>query len=96
MMRRYCITTLLLYSVILCINIDAWSSLKRFRHLWQPNINRVNESLSLKRDPLNSLKGKLQSINFQNSAPSQGGREKRRKYKDYHALMSSSRFFLIC
>ncbi|XP_033186435.1 uncharacterized protein LOC117155010 isoform X2 [Bombus vancouverensis nearcticus] len=77
MMRRYCITTLLLYSVMLCINIDAWSSLKRFRHLWQPNINRVNESLSLKRDPLNSLKGKLQSINFQNSAPSQGGREKR-------------------
>ncbi|XP_043599019.1 uncharacterized protein LOC122574893 isoform X3 [Bombus pyrosoma] len=76
-MHRYCITTLLLYSAVLCINIDAWSSLKRFRHLWQPNINRVNESLSLKRDPLNSLKGKLQSINFQNSAPSQGGREKR-------------------
>ncbi|XP_050592219.1 uncharacterized protein LOC126923126 isoform X1 [Bombus affinis] len=76
-MHRYCIATLLLYSVVLCINIDTWSSLKSFRHLWQPNINRVNESLSLKRDPLNSLKGKLQSTNFQNSAPSQRGREKR-------------------
>lgn len=71
--------TLLLY---FCINIDAWSSFKRFRHLWQPNINRANESLSL-----DSLKNKLQSINFQTNASS-GGREKRRKYI-FHRQLST-------
>ena len=81
-MSKYYMITLLLY---FCINIDAWSSFKRFRHLWQPNINRTNESLSLERD---SLKNKLQSINFQTSAPSHGGREKRRKYI-FHRQLST-------
>ncbi|CAK9796678.1 hypothetical protein ANTPLA_LOCUS925 [Anthophora plagiata] len=43
-MNRYCFVTFLLCSIATCPNVDAWNSLRRFRHFWQRNNNRVNES----------------------------------------------------
>lgn len=81
-MYRYYIIVLLLYSVVTCINIDSWNSLKRFRHFWRTINNHENESL-----PFNFQKNKLQSLNVQNIIPNHGDREKRRKLKIYFFLM---------
>ncbi|KOC68748.1 hypothetical protein WH47_06540 [Habropoda laboriosa] len=73
-MHRYYFITLLLYSMAMCTNVDAWNSLRRFRYFWQTNNNHVNES-SL---PDSSLKSKLQSIHSESGVPSSHvGREKR-------------------
>lgn len=61
----------------MCINIDAWSSFKRFRQFWQTNSNRGDELLSS-----DLFKSKLQSINFPNNVSIHNGREKRRKFKN--------------
>ncbi|CAK9834419.1 hypothetical protein ANTRET_LOCUS10951 [Anthophora retusa] len=61
-MNRYCFVTFLLCSIATYPNVDAWNSLRRLRHFWQTNNNRVNES----------------SINFQSGVSnSPASREKR-------------------
>lgn len=74
-MRKHYSFILLFYIIATCMEIDAWGSLG-FRHFFQQNNNRANESLSA-----GTIKGKLQPRNFQTG--SQTAREKRREFKIY-------------
>ncbi|XP_017884593.1 uncharacterized protein LOC108627717 isoform X2 [Ceratina calcarata] len=77
-MRRYYLVTLLLYSIAMCIDVDAaaWSSFPRFRHVWRTH-HRKNESVESPDPP----KSRSQTINLQNGGGrpnhAAAGREKR-------------------